>query len=384
MEPFLDTLLIDEAQDLPTPFFRLAHHAVKEPKRLVWAYDELQNLSDYQMPPVHELFGRRLDGSPVVNLNNDEGQPHKDVILRICYRNTPWALVTAHALGFGIYREDGLVQFFDEPQLWEEIGYETLGGVMSPRQSVVLRRREDSYPKYFDSLLQPEDAIVTAAFASREEQAKWIAEQIQKNLNDDELEYEDVLVIFPEPYTMQAESAAVGAALRARGLPSHVAGVSASQDELFKKNSVALCHIHRAKGNEAPIVYFANAHECYSGPELAKRRNILFTAITRSRAWVRIVGVGENMHRLSEEIARVRANNYQLKFEVPSAQDIARMRTIHRDMTEEDQSKLRKIKQKLDETKRLLAELNLDSIPPELAEQLNSLRGIRGGDDDAP
>ena len=39
-----DAVLIDEAQDLPQPFFELVYRHLKEPKRIMWAYDELQNL----------------------------------------------------------------------------------------------------------------------------------------------------------------------------------------------------------------------------------------------------------------------------------------------------------------------------------------------------
>jgi superfamily I DNA and RNA helicase len=44
-----DMMLIDEAQDLRVSFFRLAYRMVKDPKRIVWAYDDLQNLGDFHM-----------------------------------------------------------------------------------------------------------------------------------------------------------------------------------------------------------------------------------------------------------------------------------------------------------------------------------------------
>jgi superfamily I DNA and RNA helicase len=40
-----DAILVDEAQDLPTSFLRLCYTMLRNPKRLVYAYDELQNLS---------------------------------------------------------------------------------------------------------------------------------------------------------------------------------------------------------------------------------------------------------------------------------------------------------------------------------------------------
>jgi superfamily I DNA and RNA helicase len=113
-----DAVLIDEAQDMPQPFFELVYLGTKDPRRIVWAYDELQNLGAYEMAPPSELFGKWENGQPrVPELHNLDGEPTQDVILPVCYRNTPWALTTAHALGFGIYRDFGLVQFFDDPGL---------------------------------------------------------------------------------------------------------------------------------------------------------------------------------------------------------------------------------------------------------------------------
>ena len=121
-KPLYDLLLIDEAQDMPAPFFKLAYRCVKNPKRIVWAYDELQNLSSSIMPSIEEMFGSDENGKPLVELKNEPDEPMQDIILPVCYRNPPWALALAHSLGFGIYR-DHLVQHFDALELWEDIGY---------------------------------------------------------------------------------------------------------------------------------------------------------------------------------------------------------------------------------------------------------------------
>ena len=51
----------------------------------------------------------------------------------------------------------------------------------------------------------------------------------------------------------------------------------------MQSGSITVSGIFRAKGNEAPMVYIANADYCASGHEMIRLRNILFTAITRSR-----------------------------------------------------------------------------------------------------
>src|SRR3546814_10366125 len=89
------------------------------PKRLVYAYDELQNLSGVSLPPPEEIFGNDEAGRPLVTFGEDR---RRDVILQKCYRNSRPVLVSAHGLGFGIYRDapqgapTGLVQMFDRSE----------------------------------------------------------------------------------------------------------------------------------------------------------------------------------------------------------------------------------------------------------------------------
>ena len=113
-----DVILVDEAQDFGSGFLKLCYAMLRTPKRLVYAYDELQNLSGTSLPPPEEMFGKDVRGLPLVTLGGD---PRRDVILQKCYRNSRPVLVTAHCLGFGIYRRPptdkdiGLVQMFDHP-----------------------------------------------------------------------------------------------------------------------------------------------------------------------------------------------------------------------------------------------------------------------------
>jgi superfamily I DNA and RNA helicase len=111
-------VLIDEAQDLPTEFLRLVHAATRTPKRIIWAYDELRISATRNGACRGVVSGKSFDC-------NTPNAAQQDIILPVCYRNTPWALTLAHALGFGIYRKEGLVQLFDELDLWEDIDIES-------------------------------------------------------------------------------------------------------------------------------------------------------------------------------------------------------------------------------------------------------------------
>ena len=112
-------------------------------------------------------------------------------------------------------------------------------------------------------------------------------------------------------------------------------------DDFFQEDSIAISQIYRAKGNEAAVVYLINADLCAKGINLSRKRNIIFTAMTRSKAWVRVSGLGADMEVLIQEFNRIKEENFQLQFVYPNEQQRKNMRIIHRDMT---QNELRDIK----------------------------------------
>jgi superfamily I DNA and RNA helicase len=381
--PLFDAILIDEAQDLPQAFFEIAYSAVADPKRVIWAYDELQNLTEHAMLPPARLFGMDERGRPRVPDLPATGldEPDQDIILPVCYRNTTWALTIAHALGFGLYRNEGLVQFFDDAQLWSDIGYEVLDGAIAPNTEVSIRRRQDASPAYFFELLNSEDAVRTTVFEDYQSQAQWVADSIHRNLTVDELQARDIMVIVTDPFEARTEAGRLMKALKTHGIGSHLVGVSRDVDEFFADKSIAISGIFRAKGNEAPMVYVLNSEYGFNGPDLIKRRNILFTAITRSRAWVRLCGVGAEMAALREEVNRVIQNGYRLHFRVPTVEEQERLRTIHRDRSAAELKKIQQGVEGITEIVELITrgELSLDVLPPEVKTGIERLsEEIRG------
>lgn len=356
-----DAVLIDEAQDFSASFFRLCYSMLNKPKRLVYAYDELQDLNVRTLPSPEELFGLDATGNPIVQFDNHRSlqAPEQDIILQKCYRNPRQTLIAAHALGFGIYREKTpgdktqFVQFFEQPELWEDIGYEIVSGRLSPGESVVLKRTDESSPLFLETHSNDEDLLFVKSFASKAEQDNWVAAEIEKNLEEDELAYSDIVVIDPNPRKARENFGPIRATLFQRKIHSHTAGVDTSPDSFFsEKDSVTFTGIFRAKGNEAPMVYVINAESCFDGKgdELARKRNELFTAITRSRAWVRLVGVGSEMESLAKEVERVRENHFCLRFTYPTPEEMSYLRVVNRGKEPET-------KRKIDQTKAVIRDM---------------------------
>lgn len=370
-----DAILIDEAQDFPTSFFRMIYSVIPDPHRIMWAYDDLQNLSDYEMRSERELFGLDNRGQPLVTLRNEPNKPKEDIVLPVCYRNTPWTIATAHALGFGIYRPEGLVQMFADPLIWGRIGYEVTRGELQLDSDVVVRRDPTSYPSYFVELITPNEAIQCETFLNEARQYNALAAAIEKNLQEDELDPTDILVVLPSAYTSRKTGASVMAALAKKNITAHLVGVTASRNEIFSPNSVAITHIYRAKGNEAPMVYVINADFCHGGFDLSRKRNILFTAITRSKCWVRLFGLGDKMRALEKEVDRVRAENFDLSFHYPDEAGLKKLAHVHRDMSDEERQEWERKIDTLADVIRAVdsGDLPLEALPRGIRDKLSSL-----------
>ena len=374
-----DALLIDEAQDLPKEFLRLAYLCTKD-HRIIWAYDDLQNLGDYQMTSLRETFGEDRQGNPLVRLENHPKQPRQDIILPKCYRNTPWALVTAHALGSGIYRTTNkLVQHPDDPVLWREIGYDVVNGDLSLGSPVVLKRSLDASPQFFYDLLSADDAVQFYKFDEDREQFLAVARMIKDDLTAGELYAHDIAVVFPNAIDGERRGMAFRQYLEDEGIQAHLPGITSSRDAFIAENKVAISGPYRAKGNEAPVVYVMDADYCAGGSELIKKRNILFTAITRSRGWVRVCGKGVAMQSLIDEFQRLKDNNYQLRFTMPNPMELQEMRTLYRDITADERRKADELKKAFDKVSEGDPQAVLQTLPKELRDRM--IRALKELDD---
>ena len=377
------SVLVDEAQDLPPSFLRLCYSSLKDPKRLVYAYDELQNLNGASLPPPEEIFGDRQNGRPLVSCGvDDQNQLGRDLILRKCYRNPRPVLIAAHAVGFGIYRvpptndDIGLVQMFDQQELWEAMGYEVRDGGLEEGKEVTLIRTNATSPELLEKHSAIDDLIMFKGLGDEVQQAKWVANSIASNLDDDELQHTDIVVINLNPHATRQSMGPLRANLLDRKINSHVVDVNTRPVDFERDDSpsIAFAGIHRAKGIEAAMVYIINAHSGLdSARELASVRNRLFTAITRSTAWVRVTGIGSCMTELENEFKALRERDFALQFCYPTAEERKELRAIHGDASEEEEREARATSQKLVEIIRDIEQgkISPKCLDPDLVQQLN-------------
>ena len=387
-----DAILVDEAQDFPPTFLQLCYEMLSAPKRLIYAYDELQSLTGDSLPSPEEIFGSNADGSPKVRFDEaDNHMPKRDIILDKCYRNSRPVLVTAHSLGFGVYRQSqeqsdtGLIQMFDHPQLWEEIGYRRKDGELREGSPVTLYRTEDTSPKFLEEHSDIDDLIQFLAFDSEDEQAEWVTEAIRNDLTRGELRHDDIVVINPDPLTTRSKVGLIRRLLFDMNINSHLAGVDTDPDIFFDEGSITFTGIFRAKGNEAGMVYIVNSHNCHSATlNLVTKRNQLFTAITRSKAWVRVLGVGNDMKKLSKEYERLKEQEFELRFNYPTQEQREHLRIVHRDMSRKEQQQLQNRQKGLNVLINDIeaGSVHIEDLNIELVARLRRLldRGVKGAD----
>lgn len=345
--PLYDVILVDEAQDFSKYFLQMCYLSLpKESRMLVYAYDELQSLDNKSVDSPEEIFGS-THGKPNVVLDNSNGKA-EDIVLSKCYRNSRPVLITAHSLGFGIYREKepreetSLVQLFEDKKLWEDIGYTIKEGVIRDGENVTLYRTDENSPVFLENHSSIDDLIQFRKFDTIQDEAKWVVDDIEKNLKEEELKYQDIMIIHPDPKVTKSYVSQIRVMLMERNIKSHIVGVQTTPDDFFQEDSIAISQIYRAKGNEAAVVYLVNADICAKGINLSRKRNIMFTAITRSKAWVRVSGLGNNMEILMKEYEAVKDKDFQLQFRYPDESQRQNMRIIHRDMTQNEIREIRK------------------------------------------
>ncbi|KVE63321.1 hypothetical protein WI96_18250 [Burkholderia vietnamiensis] len=163
------------------------------------------------------------------------------------------------------------------------------------------------------------------------------------------------------------------------GIQAHLPGITSSRDAFIEEGKVAISGPYRAKGNEAPVVYVMDADYCAGGAELIKKRNILFTAITRSRGWVKVCGQGAAMQSLIDEFNRLKDNDFQLRFTMPNPIELQEMRTLYRDITADERKKADEFKRAFDRLAEVDTLTVLQTLPKDVRDRI--IRTLKDADE---
>lgn len=375
IEPRFDAILMDEAQDFEFGFYRFCHHILMEPKRLIWAYDEVQSLSNLTIPTAQQIFGVNEYGDPLVSLEGSYSDGiEKDFILYHCYRNPRPVLVAAHFFGMGLFKEQGAVQFIPTQGGWEDIGYELVSGEFKIGEEITMRRPFENSPNNIEKLIGYENVLKMRVFSEFSSEIIWVANEIHRNLTEDELSPNDILIIGVDNQNYTSYGNTIKGQLAQFGIDMIIAGDDTASNVFRIENKVTFSGIRRAKGNEASIVYILGFDSILSGYDIVQLRNTAFTAMTRSKGWCTITGVGQKAEILFNEIKQIAKNPEQITFKVPDPKSIERL--LDNIEYEKRRTKIREATKIINKLDKILNEDDIKYLSPESVNRL--LAKLRG------
>lgn len=317
-----DYILVDEAQDFPLDFFLLVEKVLKQPKKVVIAYDELQTTNDIKIPDFSVLFGS-TNGK--ANIELDENH---DYILRKSYRNTLEVLVTAFAFGFGFY--SNLTQIIQDTLTWNALGFEVEGDYVEGNLITVHRPKENS-PNSVLTFYNNEYPIQFFVYSNIDETVQSIVDKIVSLITEQHITPTEILVIDIKMNKTKTLNA-IQSGLYARGFNSHIPGVVTDSRDFFKQDHITLSTPRNAKGNEVPVVLIVGCEDIYEKSNMSAQRqsrNFMFISMTRSKGWVYLFATGRVKTKFEEELKNIRKNIPDINFCYPSAEKVNEISKIN-------------------------------------------------------
>lgn len=361
-----DAVLIDEGQDLMVdddlkfegkqPFYWMAYQALRpvnldegnspEPiqKRLIWAYDELQSLDSLKIPTASELFGD--EWGQFVTGEYGNGIKKTEIMSR-CYRVPAPILTAAYGIGLGLLRPQGLLTGMNWVEDWETLGYNVTlpHRVFNEKQSyqspvkrgeqITLQRRDQNAPNLVAEFWK-KPLIEFEVYRSRLEELTALSDRILYNLKIDGLRpsREILVIILGRGWEAIQLETTVANFLMQQGIDIFIPGTpdcnilkpsshNLHANQFWCEGGVTISRIHRAKGHEADMVYLVGLDQIAQVENHLNFRNQLFVAMTRSRGWLRLSGLGS--YPFYEELAQVIASTDSLTFRLrfPPQRDIS-------------------------------------------------------------
>ena len=341
-----DAVLIDEGQDFMVeddlkfegkqPFYWMAYQSLRPvtvadgnsgeipQKRLIWAYDEIQSLDSLKIPTASELFGDKL--GQLVTGEYSNGIQKTEIMSR-CYR-VPWEILTAaHGLGLGLLRPQGLLTGTAWVEDWEMLGYEVIlsnpklkekslvNAYLTTEETITLKRSEENSLNPMAQLWK-QPLIEFEAYHSRSEELIDLSDRLVYNLKIDGLRpsREILIIVLGIGWEAIQLQTYIANFLIQQGIDIFIPGTSdcnilkpsyhnAHGNQFWCEGGVTISRIHRAKGQGADMVYIVGLEQVAIAENNLNFRNQLFVAMTRSRGWLRLSGLGS--YPFYEEVSQV-------------------------------------------------------------------------------
>ena len=283
-------------------------------RRLIWAYDEAQSLECLEIPTASKLFGEEL--GHLVSGEYSDGIK-KTEIMHKCYRIPGPILTAAHGIGMGLLRRGGMLTGITRVEDWKAIGYEIVVDKKSKINSAIIKNNLSQLAKKVTIYRPPDNSpnlvpklwinpvLEFEAYRSRQEELTALAEDILYNLKVDGLRpsREILVIILGSGFEAMELETYTANFLMQQGIDIYIPSTPSCNllkvnkdnyqpDRFWCEGGVTVSRIHRAKGNEADMVYLVGFDCIAKNESNLSLRNQLFVALTRSKGWLKLSGTG--------------------------------------------------------------------------------------------
>lgn len=305
--PLYDFVFVDEAQDYNKYFLRLCTKLARN-KQVTFGADVFQNIFQKSVPTADEIYE---DGTKFVS----------ERYLDVCYRTPLAVLISAHAVGLGVYGSNQ-VQKIEKVEHWKSLGYNVTTrdeGLFEPSEYVEVIRENKNSPTLSEE--EPSELITYGQYNNMSMELDAVAAKIHHDIEVEGLSADDVLVMCADDYRCTSYFNELTFKLNSLGIQTNNIHAEKYNIKDFKvKGRVTLSTIHKAKGNEAYSVYLIGTDFlCFALG--VKNRNLLFTAMTRTKGWLFLSGVGTYVRNIYSEIDKALENSPYIRFYYPSGEE---------------------------------------------------------------
>ncbi|MFL1017066.1 DEAD/DEAH box helicase [Vibrio parahaemolyticus] len=349
IQPAYDYVFVDEAQDYGPYYLQLCTKLAKN-NRVTFGSDVFQNIFQPKVITGPEILGQGVDFV-------------QDDILEICYRTPRAILVSAHAIGLGVYGQQ--VQIIDSVDSWKDFGYEVHSrdsGRFELNEYVVVHRSENNSPILSEESVG--DLVqYQSGFNDHSEEVNYVANRILNDIQSEGLLPEDILVICMDDRGCNTYFTQLDMVLNERGVATNNTHANKySINDFHVKDRVTFSTIHKAKGNEAYSVYLIGCDAVCHNLNV-RNRNLLFTAMTRTKGWLHLSGYKNVADKLFAELNTALSHCPNIKFNYPSEEGLQR---IQRDLNKKSATEEKRIKEMEDFAKKVGGTEELERILAEM------------------
>ena len=186
-----------------------------------------------------------------------------------------------------------------------------------------ISRPERNSPLVKNEVLESiEDEITFNCFESLDEECAYVSNRIIQDISQG-LKPEEIMVLSLDDRYAREYFKEISTILNENSISCFNLSTASSYNTKFStENKITLTTVYHAKGNEAYQVYIVGIDQVFNDKNSISSRNKIFTALTRSKGWVEITGMGDSCKEFCDEMDKIIENNFELNFVMPDLMDL--------------------------------------------------------------